>query len=365
MKKKISHSAITKYQMQPMLFKYHYIDRLRPVVQSSALLFGSAVDLAIQELLQTKDLEKAKKVFNNNWEFAEINKVKEYLPTTVNIKYSESEWDKELLTDEAKEELCYKYGLTWYSEMDRIIHKKKEVGYKNLEINEKSLFNHCNWQVLNYKGQLMLEAVNKKILPRIKEVLGIQVEVSLNNPVTQDSLIGYADLVAKFDDYTMPIFFDWKTSVVKYKAESVKESAQLALYMHSLQDKFENSRTAGFIVLNKRINKNKEKTCLKCGNISNKSHKTCNANLKGERCHGEWSIAMYPECEIDVIIDDIPLATEDTTLDNIAFINNEINKGVFICDFKGCCKYGPCEYVNKCRHDSNEGLVFVPESKNE
>ena len=87
----------------------------------------------------------------------------------------------------------------------------------------------------------------------VEEVLGTQVPINLENE-KGDSIVGFADFVVKWKGYDKPIVFDLKTSSIDYAENAVKVSPQLALYVHDLKDKF-HTRTAGFLVLKKRIKK--------------------------------------------------------------------------------------------------------------
>ena len=46
----LSYSAVEKYKFCPALYKYHYIDRIRPIQVGSPLPFGSALDEAFGRL---------------------------------------------------------------------------------------------------------------------------------------------------------------------------------------------------------------------------------------------------------------------------------------------------------------------------
>jgi hypothetical protein len=48
---KISYSAYKKYTTCPKMYEYHYNQKLRPTGTSSSLLFGSAMDEALNALL--------------------------------------------------------------------------------------------------------------------------------------------------------------------------------------------------------------------------------------------------------------------------------------------------------------------------
>lgn len=64
---KLSHSGRELYETCGYKFQLHYNQRLRSKNTSSALLFGSAFDEALNVLLLERDLEKAKYIFITEW----------------------------------------------------------------------------------------------------------------------------------------------------------------------------------------------------------------------------------------------------------------------------------------------------------
>lgn len=350
----------------PKKYDYHYNQRLRPKISSAALLFGTAVDTAIQCVLKNEAGKDPNSVFTYCWSFAEINGEKTYLPDCIDIAYSNSDADKDLISIEHREKLLMTYGPEWEEKISAVIRRKDAVGFKYLSLDEKKLFNFYNWTCLHAKGLLMIEAVKKKILPKIEKVLSVQEYVNLQND-NGDEVVGYVDLVCKFENIDKPVIFDFKTSSIDYEKDSVLTSPQLTLYVHSLSDKYENTRNAGFIVLHKRVIKNKKKVCASCGyDGSGQRHKTCN-NLvdndvqgdgKYERCDGIWTETIDPEIKIQIITDEIPVQTENVVLENMDMINECIKNGVFIRNFDSCQKpWGPCPYIKKCFHNSDEDLI--------
>ena len=354
---RISHSAASMYQTCGVKYDLHYNRKLRSATTSAALLFGSAVDAGIGALLNGKG-KNPEKVYGYLWNFADINGVKTYLPTCTDIVYSDSDADFDLLRNEDKEKLQSNYGPDWKIKLDTILDKKEQYGFKNLNREEKTLLNHYNWHCLKVKGLLMLKAFKDKVMPKIQEVLAVQAYVKLEN-TNGDSVVGYVDLVCRYEGFEKPVIFDVKTSSIEYKPDSVLTSPQLTLYVHSLSSKYEDTRNAGFIVLQKRVNKNKTKFCSVCKHDgTGQRHKTCNQELNGTRCNGAWVESFAPEVMINVITDEIPLQTENIVLENFDQINQALKTGVFTRNFNSCVQpWGKCQYFDKCYKDSDDGLV--------
>jgi hypothetical protein len=357
MTNRLSHSSASKFMTCPTAWKFHYKDRIRSKEQKAALLFGSAVDTALQVML--KDGKDPLKAFIDAWTFAEVHGKKLYLPICTEIVYSNSDFDKDL---------CAK--TIDFEKYSAILKKKEEVGFQGLETSDKEFLNLANWSCLREKGLLMIKAVQEKVLPNIEEVLGVQEYVTLENS-TGDSIIGYADLVCRWKGLKYPVVFDFKTSSIKYDRDAVLVSPQLTLYVHALEEKF-HTRLAGFIVLQKRIQKNKTKICNNCRFDGTGSRaKTCtneiidhNSKSGTSRCNGEWQETLKPEVEVDIIINEIPQATEDLVIENLDYINTSIKTGNFHRNLNSCIQaWGKCEFYNKCYKGDDSGLIVVEEKK--
>lgn len=206
----------------------------------------------------------------------------------------------------------------------------------------------------------MIKALRKHVLPKITKVHDTQVFTKLENGVG-DSIIGYADIVCDFEGYDKPVVFDVKTATRDYDSAAVLTSPQLSLYVHSLSDKYSNTRLAGYIVLSKIIRKNKDKKCKSCGHVNEgTNHKTCNAAVGNDRCGGQWDVTMNPEAKVNILINEIPERTEDIVLENYEHVNTAIKRGEYHRNFNSCKKaYGLCTYWNLCYKGSEDGLVSM------
>lgn len=352
MSNKLSHSSVNRFSECPTSWKLHYVDRLRGTTQSAALLFGTAIDKAVELLVTSRDFKAALEKFNKLWEKQEINGVLTELEKNPDIVYATNDLDTELL-DETFNKRDYKELLYDVTE------KKKVSGFDNLSTEDKIIYNQANWFVAKKRGELMLESVRDEVLPKLKKVHSTQEAIDLTNN-EGDSVVGYIDMVAEFEGYDIPIVFDFKTSTKAYEEDSVKTSPQLALYVHAVSDKYK-TRKAGFIVLSKQVQKNRKKICGICGNDgSGGRHKTCNADVDGQRCGGEWKETINPKAKIDVIIDDVPERLEEIVLDNMDNTNKMIKHNIYTRNLNNCIKpYGPCVYYNLCHKKSMKGLIKV------
>lgn len=369
MTNKISHSALRTYSECARRYKFHYIERLRPKVIHGALLFGNALDIALNSLLEDKDLTKAIAVFEKAWSYQYINDVGQPLAKNINIVYSETDYDGDLLKNEdilaftgfAEENKYAEKAINFV--VSELKDKKKEVGVTNLSSLERQLLNYGHWLSLLRKGHVMLNAYAEKVLPKIKNVLAIQKRISLSNDAG-DTINGVVDLIVELKDGKRYIM-DNKTSSRVYDSDSAMRSQQLIIYYHDLKDEFKLDGV-GFIVIYKNINKNKEKVCSKCKHSgTGKSHRTCDNMIEGKRCQGEWNVTCNPDCFIDIITNPITKAAEDLVLEAFDEANDAIKNKVFNPNLNAC-KNGSlaCPYFQKCWFGDDSELTKLP-SKSE
>jgi len=361
---RLSHSSVTRFQQCPKSFEFHYRHRLRSKISSAALLFGSAVDGALQVLLQTKDLAASEQEFAVKWTHSEINGREVHVPSCAEIAYSKNDADMDLLSADGCTALTIAHGDDWRAKLSVVLDKQKNrVAFKYLKREEKLLLNLYSWHCLHTKGRLMLQQVAKSILPLITEVLSVQEKVELTND-GGDSVIGYVDLVCRMVGYDKPVIIDFKTSSIEYDEDVVLTSPQLTLYMHALSEKYESTRNAGFVVLHKNVKKNRTKVCKMCGfDGTGTRYQTCNNTLPSDaRCAGEWIEVLHPEIRTQILIDSIPEQTEDIVMSNIDDINKAIKTEVFTRNLGSCVMaWGRCSFYNKCYKGDDSDLIVAPE----
>lgn len=361
---KLSHSASTKYVDCPKSYEYHYIKGYRQTTQSSALLFGTALDKAGETYALTKDFDQALEVFHNTWRVQNINGIPTELPTLLEFTYSDKDMDKDLLRGEDWNELRQAGFENPEAELERAVYSKNEQGYNNLTTQEQTIFNYANWLCLKRKGYYMLKEFKRIFDANVEEVLGTQVEIQLDNE-EGDKIQGFADFVFKWKGIDKPVVIDLKTSAREYEEDAVRKSPQLSLYVFSLSEKFEGTRHAGFIVLNKNISKNKLKICKACGNDgSGGRHKTCDATSNGVRCGGEWKETLRPTARSQVLVEEVSEVLVENVVENYNEVNRAIKAKIFPRNFGNCIKYGSirCPFYNLCHNNNMEGIVCKDKS---
>lgn len=398
---KLSHSGRSKWQQCGFSYKLHYLDKIRPVTFSSNLTFGSAVDAALNLLLEKKDeknaLELALQEFNKNFEQgfdSQYNVVD--LCLNPNIEYGRYDFDGDLLEKKDWAEL-FKYNANFYDMKkdieSKIYPKEDSEGHKEdpvpwIEINEEDrmVYNYAVWKCLSRKGHILITQYYTDILPLIKKTLATQYAITLADG-DGNELPGVVDLIAIVHgdrlglDYDPVVVIDNKTAAQAYKSDSVITSEQLAQYqatLNILADDPEHSWNhkidyAAFAVMIKKLDKNITKTCKDCGHVSNGSHKTCDnevskevtsrgkTSVKTVRCNGAWDVEKEFFAKTQFIIDKISEEKEAEVLENSTTVKTCIEMGLFPKNYSMCKNvFGrPCQYLALCHRGDMTGLVKV------
>jgi PD-(D/E)XK nuclease superfamily len=362
---KLSHSASTRYSDCGKSYFFHYIEKLRPEVQSSALLFGTAIDKSAEHYSLTKNFDETIELFNKTWQSQVINGKEEDLRFLLNFTYSDKDLDTDLLRVEDWKLLAEHTGNSVEEALKEAIYFKNEVGYARMREEDQLIFNYANWLCLKRKGRLMLKEFKRVFDENVEEVLGTQVKVDLENE-NGDSVVGFIDFIFKWKGIAKPVIFDLKTAGREYEDDAVKKSPQLSLYVYAVSEKFDNTRTCGYLVLNKNIQKNKKKKCSVCGNDgSGGRFKTCDAitgkDAKGKdiRCGGDWIETVYPKAKSQLLIEEVSEVLVEHVVENFNEINKAIKAEVFPRNFSNCIKYGSikCNFYNLCHGNSDSGLI--------
>jgi hypothetical protein len=209
---RLSHTAREKYEQCPYKYFLHYVERYRSSIQSSALCFGNVLDLALNSMLEGRS--DYHEVFNSEWS--------KYEEICDNIQYYKSDLDSSLLSE---------------SELQ-------------LSINRQSFIS------LSRKGIKLLDAYKEHIMPRIKQVISVQGEITIcgydeDGQSTEDSIYGKLDLIAMIEDDKGNVrhaLLDNKTTSEAYSKDSVQKKDQLALYAAGYSD----IEWFGYLTLNKK-----------------------------------------------------------------------------------------------------------------
>lgn len=356
---KLSHSSVSRYIQCPESYRLHYIEKIRSNTLSANLLFGSALDLAINTILLKED-KNPMDIFMKNWTKVLVGKAEIDLALNPLIVYSNNDLDYDLfdVNDIIKLEQL-QITLDLYKDLDviSILDVCKESKKQDWQVlfheTEKVFFNYACWLSLIQKARLILKAYQDEVMPQIQEVVEIQKKVSFHNK-EGDEINGIIDIRAKLND-NKEYILDNKSSSKPYKTDAVKKSEQLTLYATH-----EGITDAGFIVYLK--NMNKKPICSKCKHIADSYRaKKCNNIIDGKRCNADFEKKPYIKADIQIILDTVDLSMTNKVMEQYVMIADKIKNKEFPKNLDSCANwYGsPCVYYNLCHKGKMEGLEKV------
>jgi len=306
---KISYSAWSKFMLCPSMYDIHYNKDLEPEQTTSSLMFGSAIDTALNELYKSN--ANPVDVFKENFKYEQME----------SVVFHRKDLSRSIFTQ---------------SQLEDINGKDDQ---------------YVSWAALRVRGRVLLEHYMETVFPMITKVVGVQKELNGRK--------GFTDLIAHVNNSDKPILIDHKCSYYEYSQEAASTGPQLALYANE-----EGIEDVAYCVLLKDIRTSKMKRCIKCGNETNSSHKTCNKETDGGRCHGNWEfeVVYHPAIQWiqgrpsehmkETMIDSIRAAEELIELYNSK--NRNYPRNYSTCDFV----YGrKCEYYNFCHYKNETGLT--------
>lgn len=351
---RLSHSAQGKYLHCNRMYRLHYLDKIRPLGSTSALLFGSAIDKACENYMLEKNALKAKTLFKTTWGELQDGFVEEDGTTTA-IEYHSNDFDHELLLQSDNELILN--GTSFVSVKDLVEVLRDPTLITTDE--EKQRLAYANWISMYRKGIMLVKKFIEWVDENVAEVLETQKEIELEDE-DGNKVTGLADFVIKIHGYDKPILVDLKTTARFYERGSVKESEQLALYyLYFKNTKYPDMERAAFLVLNKTIKKNRTKTCKKCGTVTMGREKTCAVGTAKNRCHGVFDEVIDPQVNLQYIHDEIPQDFIDATIEKFNFTKESILAGSFEKNLEGCQRYygRKCVYYDYCHSGSMCGLI--------
>lgn len=368
----LSHSKLNTYLTCGKKYYYSYIERLREPITSAALLFGSALDETINEVLKDKKLENLKSVtyyqarFKTNWLTGFVNKERIELPESLVIAYADQDYDFDLLSDvdiqmiydrakvlvptEALEGDKREVTKKIYGKLAAI---KRKIGIENVHEDTARYINLHNWCCLLRKGEYMVSAYLSKVLPLIKEIIEVQKVIDLKNG-EGDSVTGFIDCILDFGEG--PVVVDLKTSATKYAWDAASTSPQLAIYSHAT-----GIQKTAFIVMSKAMDKNKSKICSECNNNGSESRaRTCDDVKNNTRCGGKWVEKVQPEANVEIIKGSINKTLEDNIIGNYEEVLKALRAEVYPRNYNNCKMYNRyCAYYNLCHKGKDSKLIKV------
>lgn len=322
----VSFSALECFEQCSEKYRLKYREKLSSEKISSPLFFGTAIDAAVELLLLKKKVclsEKELDLLMTDDAYSVFDKTMreqngQLLERNPLCEYFYSDFDSSVLTED--DVAYFKKAYPSVSDLEEFFSYCKKYIKTNGELKpgSKVAFNNLCWLSLYRKGEKMIAAYEKDILPEIYEVFDIQKEVSLLNE-SGDKLRGKIDFIASFkDDPSVRHIVDNKTSSEPYKSDSVANSIQLAIYCEA-----ESCDRAAYAVMEKkmRIKEPRARTQL----------------VK------DFITEEHKQKTFDIV---------EQKLNNIACGNFSKKDSPKECHFFG----KPCEFFNLCWHGKLDGL---------
>lgn len=339
----ISYSAMQKYLRCPASYDYHYNQRIRPKYIGSSLILGIAVDNAVNLILQ----KFPKSVQSENIEKVLIEGImREPLG---NVEPSKKDWDIDLynlVNEKRKTNLLKLWNLGDVS-LDEFV--LGLLDKQKLKKSEAIILDALCRECLIVKAKFMIEAYQRDILPKIKNVISTQER--LKNGII-DAEIEYVDGVTRITDN--------KTSTGLYAEDQTEFSMQLTMY-----SKAKKNENVAYLIMNKSLIKEKIKTCKACGAVNKSTHQTCPEvkEIEGKkvRCHGEFNIEVKIKAETQTVFGKVTKRMRRVAAETVKHVKKAIKACIFPCNFDQCNnQFGkPCDYRDLKWKGSMKGLKKV------
>ena len=369
---RLSHSQRELYALCPRKYYYRYVQKMRPKEKGSALFFGIAFDEATEVLSGGGTYAEAVDKFNELWLRQETN---------FNVKFAKSDFTSKILEKQdwnkleaATASLNHSKPKAEYEEngdVKRLVSelvKFRDNNYiRDLTDEEEKFLHLANFYCMLRKGHLMIESFQKDILPHVTKIHGSQVPINLKHP-DGHSVTGYIDLLCEMEGYELPngrklkagelVVADVKSAgnFAWKKHDDIEKAPQLDTYLIApeVQEKAKElsgveTNLVAYFVTSKIPQTESTSICKKCGAEKEGRHKTCNAEIDGERCHGEWKTESRFYCSSKIVVAERNLDEARMMLYDFDDTLAGIQAGVFPRNRNSCDAFGGvCDYINVC-----------------
>lgn len=344
----VSYSAMQKYLRCPASYDYHYNQRIRPKDTPSSLVFGIALDNAVNLLLDTHPKEVS------DDKLRKLIHVEMFNNKLGSMKPSRKDYDSDLIAimDKDDQQFLFKKVDAIKGEIksfdDAISFFFDLQDDDKLKLSQKVVLDTVCRYCLIQKAFFLVKAYQRDVLPKIKKVISSQER--LKNGVI-DAEIQFIDNVTRIVDN--------KTSTGLYADDQIDFSMQLTMYARAKK-----VEDVAYIIMNKTLVKDRIKTCKKCGVINKSTHQSCNEMIdmkdgkKPQRCHGEFDIVINIKGETQVIFGKITKKMKRVAAETVKSVKKAIKACIFPCNFDQCNnQFGKaCDYRDLKWKGSMKGL---------
>lgn len=361
-----SYSQNNTYINCPKHWELRYKHKLSAEDEGASLHFGSAVDTAIEEMLEGK--KDYMKTFKDRWKVAQAFGKTTQVYDNIKVVYSHYDFDEAVLNDVDLKQLE-----SWAKELklDAVITKPKDTitlfkniakdkknPYKGINEDQLRFFARASWLSLERKGELLIQSFKDQFLPKITKVVSTQQRGEIKDPTTGDSIIGYIDMVLEIEGYDKPIIFDLKTAARPYDEKTIELTEQLTLYQ-AMKGKDYNTNLVGYVVLCKNIPKESVAHCKTCNHRKTGRHKSCDAEINGVRCGGEWHEVTELKPQVQVLVKEKSDEEVNKLLESYGNIIVAMKNNIVYKDVSKCHSWygGKCPYFEACHNDDFSKLT--------
>lgn len=318
-KLRLSYSAVNTYKSCGYKYYLEKIKKLKPTWVNSSLLFGSAIDEAMETILAKRDdyYDTFEKVMDSFEVFGRKTELS-------NVRYTSGDLQIDVLPDDFQEVLdsfCKDNGIEVDCDYEELFQSLVSVRKSKKAFNkdEQLVYNFIGHSCLKEKGKLLLPKLKEWFEEYVDEVIEVQKKIELENEYG-DRFVGYLDFIVK-NKKGETVLIDLKTSSDPnkyYPEDCVKDSDQLAIYYEESDvDK------AAYLVVDKKIRKRDPRVRLK------------------------YVEGLITEEKLDRVFEDI----EEQTA--------KIKNGDFNKNKDSCFQFGKCPYYDYCHKNKKmTGLAY-------
>lgn len=328
-KLRLSHSQINTYKDCARKWHLDKQQRIRPNWKGSALLFGSALDAAVEHILLKKEGTFVEEFLQEMRSF-DVNGEQKNLPKDIlDVRFFAGDVDVSLFQDTQQDnvkEFCKGLGVDVPDFKDFLEFCKQQRKAKEaLGKTEQKIFNYLAYQSLVCKGLLLLESLEEWILLNIIEVHEVQKKIQIENE-DGDTFIGFLDFIVTLKD-GRKVLIDLKTSSnpkAYYPEDAAETSVQLGIYAQE-----EGITDVAYLVGDKKIRKREPRVRL------------------------HFIEGKITEEHLDEVFEMI----EEATLEIKE--NLKLGEEGFPKNLDSCANWGGCCYFNYCKKGCMKGLEYV------
>lgn len=328
----LSHSQISTFKDCERKFYIERIERLRPKYTGSALIFGSALDSAVEEILLDYNRKKKKnldpkKVFLEKLDNFEVNRKPKKLPEDLlAVKFFASNIDEKLLKEVDLKPDFKRLGIEPIEVAGFLDYcKQQRKAKEKLDETEQLLFNTLAYRTMQTSGLMFIKTLQEWIEENVAEVHEVQKKIEIDDGAG-NKFVGYLDFIVTLKD-GKKLLIDLKTSSnvnLYYPEGCASKSPQLGIYAQE-----EGLFKVAYLVISKKV------------------------RVRNPRIRLHFIEGTITEEFLDQVFDEIEEIVEKI------IEKKKLGKGAFETNKESCSNFGGCAYFNYCWKGKKDDLEKV------